>query len=76
VSGGLLRGERGEGGLGDLGTGHPDTGGLAEGRVGVHNGAPDVVADTSDGLFDLRVQPDSDRHIARARIAAAMVGWL
>ena len=65
-----------KGGLGDLGAGHPDTGGLAEGRVGVLNGAPDVVADTSDGLFDLRVQQDGDRHIARARIAAAMVGWL
>ena len=60
---GLLRAERGEADLGDLGSGDPRVGGLVEDRVGVGDRRPGVLGNAGDGFGDLRVQPDSDRHL-------------
>jgi len=60
---GLLRAERGEADLGDLGSGDPRVGGLVEDSVGVGDRRPGVLGNARDGFFHLRVQPDSDRHL-------------
>ncbi len=48
----FLRGERGEGDLGDLGPGDPPAGGLVEDGVGVLDRGPRVLADRGDRGLD------------------------
>src|SRR5665647_2163070 len=74
--GSLLRGERGERDLGDLGLGDPGPGGLVEDRVGVLDRGPGVVGDACDRAFDGRVHPhgDRDRRAGSHRCADQGVG--
>src|SRR3954465_2316263 len=59
----LLRGERGEGDLGDLRLGDPGAGGLVEDRVGVLDRGPHGLGDAGDRAFDRGVHSDGDRHL-------------
>jgi hypothetical protein len=61
--GGLLRGERGEGNLGDLGAGNPCLGLFVVDGIGVLDGRPGIVTDRGDGGLDALVQADGDRDI-------------
>ncbi len=59
----LLRGERREADLGDLGPGDPRLAGLVVDRVGVLDRRPRILGYRADGASDGRVHPHGDRHV-------------